>query len=301
VLNLVSELSHSPILQDAQNVTVTPAQFLGIEIKPWAKEIAELVLWIGYLQWHYRTYGRGKDDKQASEVPIPGATVTGPDTQIRLDREFVSKALRFGFNAFELTDALSPILFTGPGRKLVAMPLRLDSAHSAKPTPQPTEAAAATPPSAEAPESTPTETRNTMPTETTLTPPRRGNLQAKTEDNNGNHNGTNGQNGSALSVAETQIETVKTSLRDVILELNATLDLLRSGWHEILPGDAVRAQALRALRIHPLRSADALQLAAAMTWAGGKPLGHGFCTLDERLAAARGEGFELRLGGESAP
>ena len=57
VLNLVSELSHSPILQDAQNVTVTPAQFLGIEIKPWAKEIAELVLWIGYLQWHFRTRG----------------------------------------------------------------------------------------------------------------------------------------------------------------------------------------------------------------------------------------------------
>lgn len=57
VLNLVSELSHSPILQDVQNVTVTPAQFLGIEIKPWAKEIAELVLWIGYLQWHFRTRG----------------------------------------------------------------------------------------------------------------------------------------------------------------------------------------------------------------------------------------------------
>lgn len=37
---------------------VTPEQFLGIEVKPWAKEIAELVLWIGYLQWHYRTHGR---------------------------------------------------------------------------------------------------------------------------------------------------------------------------------------------------------------------------------------------------
>ena len=37
---------------------VTPRQFLGIEVKPWAKEIAELVLWIGYLQWHFRTHGR---------------------------------------------------------------------------------------------------------------------------------------------------------------------------------------------------------------------------------------------------
>jgi len=36
---------------------VSPQQFLGIEIKRWAKEIAELVLWIGYLQWQVRTKG----------------------------------------------------------------------------------------------------------------------------------------------------------------------------------------------------------------------------------------------------
>lgn len=37
--------------------TVTPEQFHGIEIKPWAKEITELVLWIGWLQWQIRTRG----------------------------------------------------------------------------------------------------------------------------------------------------------------------------------------------------------------------------------------------------
>ncbi|MGZ8710640.1 MAG: DNA methyltransferase, partial [Thermoanaerobaculia bacterium] len=36
---------------------VTPEQFLGIEIKEWAKEITELVLWIGWLQWQIRTRG----------------------------------------------------------------------------------------------------------------------------------------------------------------------------------------------------------------------------------------------------
>jgi hypothetical protein len=30
---------------------VVPEQMLGIEIKPWATEIAQLVLWIGHLQW----------------------------------------------------------------------------------------------------------------------------------------------------------------------------------------------------------------------------------------------------------
>lgn len=38
-------------------ITVDPHQFLGIELNPWAANVAELVLWIGYLQWHFRTYG----------------------------------------------------------------------------------------------------------------------------------------------------------------------------------------------------------------------------------------------------
>jgi len=33
--------------------TVDPHQLLGIEINPRAAAIAELVLWIGYLQWHF--------------------------------------------------------------------------------------------------------------------------------------------------------------------------------------------------------------------------------------------------------
>ena len=37
--------------------SVDPHQFLGIEINPRAAAIAELVLWIGYLQWHFRTFG----------------------------------------------------------------------------------------------------------------------------------------------------------------------------------------------------------------------------------------------------
>jgi len=74
-------------------------------------------------------------------------------------------------------------------------------------------------------------------------------------------------------------------------EALATLDLLRSGWHEILPGDAMRAQALRVLRLHPLRAADALQLAAALEWAG-TPAAGALVTFDERLAgAAAREGF----------
>jgi hypothetical protein len=37
--------------------TVTPQQLLGIEINDRAAALAELVLWIGYLQWHIRSFG----------------------------------------------------------------------------------------------------------------------------------------------------------------------------------------------------------------------------------------------------
>jgi len=42
----------------ADFITIDPHQFLGIELNPWAANVAELVLWIGYLQWHFRTYGK---------------------------------------------------------------------------------------------------------------------------------------------------------------------------------------------------------------------------------------------------
>jgi len=38
--------------------TVDPHQFLGLEINPRAASIAELVLWIGYLQWHFKLHGK---------------------------------------------------------------------------------------------------------------------------------------------------------------------------------------------------------------------------------------------------
>ncbi len=37
---------------------VDPHQFLGLELNPRAAHIAEMVLWIGYWQWFFRTHGR---------------------------------------------------------------------------------------------------------------------------------------------------------------------------------------------------------------------------------------------------
>jgi len=79
--------------------------------------------------------------------------------------------------------------------------------------------------------------------------------------------------------------------------VNEAFDRLRrlgGGWHEVEPSDAVREAAVRFLRVHPLRAADALQLAAAFVAAERRPSSLEIVTLDERLAAAaRKEGFVL--------
>ncbi|WP_299616975.1 DNA methyltransferase [Pelagibius sp.] len=58
VLETLTELGHDQYLLELDRHTVDPHQFLGLEINPRAVAIAELVLWIGYLQWHFRTRGR---------------------------------------------------------------------------------------------------------------------------------------------------------------------------------------------------------------------------------------------------
>ena len=70
------------------------------------------------------------------------------------------------------------------------------------------------------------------------------------------------------------------------------LTALRTGWHEVEPGDELRESAKRLLRVHDLRTADALQLAAAFFAAEARPSTLEFVSLDDRLlAAARREGF----------
>jgi predicted nucleic acid-binding protein len=79
---------------------------------------------------------------------------------------------------------------------------------------------------------------------------------------------------------------------EVVTEAWRRLDALRAGWHEVEPGEEIRQAAKRLLRLHDLRTADALQLAAALSVAEAWPSTLEFISLDARLlAAARLEGF----------
>jgi uncharacterized protein len=72
------------------------------------------------------------------------------------------------------------------------------------------------------------------------------------------------------------------------------LEALSAAWTEVEASGVVRATAVRMLRVHPLRAADALQLASALVAAGGDTAALELVALDDRLAAAaRKEGFRV--------
>ena len=56
VLTFMGDLGEHTRLE-MEGVTVDPHQLLGIEVNPQAAVISDMVLWIGYLQWHFRTHG----------------------------------------------------------------------------------------------------------------------------------------------------------------------------------------------------------------------------------------------------
>lgn len=65
-------------------------------------------------------------------------------------------------------------------------------------------------------------------------------------------------------------------------------------WQEVQPLETLRDIAMRLLRVHPLRAADSLQLAAAIIASEHRPSTMDFVCLDIRLAlAAQREGFNV--------
>lgn len=57
VLDALNGMGATQTSFEMRGITVDPHQLLGLEINPRAVAIADIVLWIGYLQWHFRTHG----------------------------------------------------------------------------------------------------------------------------------------------------------------------------------------------------------------------------------------------------
>ena len=95
---------------------------------------------------------------------------------------------------------------------------------------------------------------------------------------------------SALARLERDGVLEPSSMATAIQRLNS----LDGGWSEVQPTARVRQIALRLLRVHGVRAADALQLSAALAAAEDHPASLELLTLDDRLGrAAEREGFTV--------
>jgi len=102
--------------------------------------------------------------------------------------------------------------------------------------------------------------------------------------------GTEVECASALSRAERQAPAAGRAFPD----LYQRLAQMACGWVVVEPCPELKATAVRMLRVHALRAADALQLAAALIACHYDPNSLAFVTRDDRLAlAADREGFPL--------
>lgn len=93
VLDLLEELSSSDVekqyVADLTGHTITPENFFGLEINPRAVEIAQLVLWIGYLQWHFRVNGQ---ERMPNEPILTGLrTIEHRDALIEYDEKVLER------------------------------------------------------------------------------------------------------------------------------------------------------------------------------------------------------------------
>jgi hypothetical protein len=79
VLEALLDLGGQEALRGLGSHSVDPHQFLGLEINPRAAAIAELVLWIGYLQWHFRTKGAAPEEpilRAFKNIQVKNAVMT---------------------------------------------------------------------------------------------------------------------------------------------------------------------------------------------------------------------------------
>ena len=84
VRDMLRSLGETQTVFEGTGHSVDPHQFLGIEINPRAAAIAELVLWIGYLQWHFRTFGA---QMPAEPIIKPFHNIECRDAVLEYDRK----------------------------------------------------------------------------------------------------------------------------------------------------------------------------------------------------------------------
>jgi DNA polymerase III sliding clamp (beta) subunit (PCNA family) len=154
------------------------------------------------------------DSIGGSPIPLIGVTAKGPDVSVRLNRDYLTRALGFGLNQVGIVDAMSPLRFTREGRTFVVMPLRM----AAPPNPAPSE------PQPERKETMP-ETNGARPRAEV---PREASTRPSAE---------NPAEKPALEAAIDKLDAFKSQFKETLASLNELTALLRQAVREQKAGE----------------------------------------------------------------
>ena len=166
----------------------------------------------------FRLLGKSPGSETWARVELSGVKVTGQDVRIFLNRQFLTKALRFGLTRVEIIDPLTPLRFSNGGRQMIVMPVRANdesaapAADSSQSTPPPTSGQQAS--------TTPAPLKSEQPETKTMT------------ENNGATRSTTAATVApadkpALESALSQIEVIRAEFRNAITGLSKLGDLLK--------------------------------------------------------------------------
>lgn len=84
VLGTLAELGDGQGMLELAGHAVSSEQFIGIEKNQYAAWIAQMVLWIGHLQWQFRTFG---DARPAEPILKDATSIRNDDAILSFDRE----------------------------------------------------------------------------------------------------------------------------------------------------------------------------------------------------------------------
>jgi DNA polymerase III sliding clamp (beta) subunit (PCNA family) len=180
--------------------------------------------------------GRNKDQDGWTSIPVQDVTITGGPIVTCLNREYLLKALRFNLNQVEIEDALTPVVFSNTGKRLVVMPVRLEGdkpqvSAPVQPSPPPQQQTAEQPTPPADTEAQPEE-RTEMPRTSTTSASSTSRMPETTpQTHSAEHQNGNG-NGSAVKSIVDHVEQIKENLKNVIRDLNTVVDSLKQAEKE---------------------------------------------------------------------
>ena len=179
-----------------------------------------------------RLYLRGanKDQERATEVEVPGATISGDPATVYLNRQYLLKAIGFGLRQIGVQEPLKPLRFSdGGSRQMIVMPVRVDAN---VPAPK-ASAAVPAPVNSITPDVSTDAPDQPVTINTTHNQPEERNTTMQNANTNGHGNPPTAVESSpneekpTLEQALDQIEFVKGSLRGAVTNLNSLADTLR--------------------------------------------------------------------------